>query len=229
MPVARGEPSENSLSSDADPVKGASKPQRNRNGCSEPQQADQVLARRPILFSGGMVRALLDGSSTQTRRVVKQWQMRPLDNPHYRREALATCPYGQPGDQLWVRETHLSLRGSEEIMYVDDEYYDLCLPTKGQAIDLGWRVRSSIYMPRWASRVTLEITGLRTERLQEIGEAEAITEACSGGHDSIPQCGFSATPREHFRHLWDALNEKRGDGWHVNPWVWVISFAKVSE
>lgn len=102
----------------------------------------------------------------------------------------------------------------DEIMYVDALDYDLCVPTKDQKIDLGWRVKPSIFMPRWASRLTLEITEVRVERLQDISEEDARAE----GTESVVGFAFA----------WDSLNAKRGYGWNVNPWVWCIAFEIVT-
>lgn len=145
-----------------------------------------------------------------------------------------TCPYGAVGDRLWVRETALYLRpiaGDDsigDVMYADHDDYDICYPPKPNgkkgrrqtitSIDLGWRVSPSIFMPRWASRLTLEITSLRVERLQEISGDDAQAE----GINMPPSFAVAA-----FRELWNSLNAKRGFGWDVNPWVWVIGFKRV--
>lgn len=203
------------------------------------------MTERPILFSGPMIRAILDGTKTQTRRVVtaKVWDQ---DEDGKRRQYVTTpgvwgdgremtaaevterfrCPYGQPGDRLWVRETCLMQSVAEgpvlDIMYADHEDYDICYPSKGDAFDLGWRVRPSIFMPRWASRITLELTDVRVERVQEISEEDALAEGCfdEKEHDG-------SLPSEVFRDLWDSINAKRGYGWEVNPWCWVLTFRRV--
>jgi len=100
---------------------------------------------------------------------------------------------------------------------------------KGHSVLAGYeqshaRWRPSIHMPRWASRLSLDIVSVRVERLQDISEEDARAEGCSGGHDSIPGYAFSATPREHFRHLWGSING--AESWDANPWVWVISFKR---
>jgi hypothetical protein len=96
------------------------------------------------------------------------------------------------------------------------------------APDHAWR--SPIHMPRWASRLLLELTAVRVERLQAITEDDAIGEGCGFDGDPIgddDEVVFDRTPRGHFAQLWDSLNAKRGYGWNSNPWVWVIEFARV--
>ena len=162
------------------------------------------------------------------------------------------CPYGLVGDRLWVRETWRIVGNDSgnlalEIQYKSD--MSRKWSTVSQATfdkytydSVGWvansKWRPSIFMPRWASRITLEITGLRAERLQEITEVDAIAEGVSynttneyaqmrvlsrgqANEDTWP------TPQESFRKLWDSINAKRGYGWDKNPWVWVIEFRRL--
>lgn len=187
------------------------------------------MRERPILFSAPMVRAILAGQKTQTRRIVKP---QPLGDTAWKNddqwivsghgEAGDTglhCPYGQPGDRLWVRETwaygiHALAAKSDAdgpFVYAADQ------TTQGRLCD---RWRPSIHMPRAASRITLEITGVRVERLRDISEddayAEGVTHAEWGGMNA----------REGFRRLWESLN---GTGsWEANPWVWVVEFQRIS-
>ena len=120
------------------------------------------------------------------------------------------CPYGKTGDQLWVRETwrvngnahDYARAGKESVFYRADEDWN---------VDAGWR--PSIFMPRWASRITLEVTDVRVERLQNVSHEDGRAE----GFDSLD--GFAL--------LWDRINEKRGYGWHANPWVWAVEFRAV--
>lgn len=191
----------------------------------------------PILFSGEMVRAILDGRKSQTRRVVKlnpayveRWKNEPAEM--WARE----CPYGQPGDRLWVRETfglgQQSYNHTAWITYraggerdANDRYTEVA----------AWQDRNprcwypSIHMPRWASRITLEVTGVRVERVQAITNEDAIAEGCTGGPGVE---GYSeanpADPYEEYAILWDSLNADRGFGWNVNPWVWRIAFRRVA-
>ena len=212
------------------------------------------MKERPILFSGPMVRAILDGRKTQTRRVVKPQIVKPsgwgsvlgqgfgfIDDGRYAENGdhlIFRCPYGSPGDRLWVRET----------WYIDDSRFkkiakkrpkwleplDLYFRADGecckqipecQCADVGptpWR--SSIHMPRWASRVTLEVVGLRVERIQDISEEDARAE----GVADTPRVEGVAACRRLFGELWDSTNAKRGFSWKKNPWVWVVEFRRLA-
>jgi len=188
------------------------------------------MKEHPILFSGEMVRAILEGRKTQTRRVIKQDRLLQLQteagiithdtnwSPLYR-----FCHLGQIGDRLWVRETfwHYGL-GSE--LGGRQLYYkcDMDLPAEFQ-IDHFMKWKPSIFMPRWASRITLEITDIRIERLQEISK----NDACAEGIQLLTEDFDTATTHiEKYRMLWDELNAKRGYSWASNPWVWVIEFQR---
>ena len=209
------------------------------------------MKERPILFSAPMVRAILAGSKTQTRRVVNfaavtmdRFNHNPTQGiAHCLREShmsdvLKLCPYGVPGDRLWCREawrTHstkhdriaprdLSPHGDVMIHY--DASLQFVAPFLG-------RGRPSIHMPRWASRITLEITGVRVERLQDISKADAIAEGlewrdeCWATYDADGRmvCGGSPDPREAYRCLWININ---GPGsWDLNPWVWALTFRRL--
>lgn len=225
------------------------------------------MKERPILFSGPMVRAILEGRKTQTRRVVKQDLQRLGDGDwyafdhrgiNYRVNARHTtvaawahllqfCPYGQPGDRLWVRETWQGPLMDADTMETEyraspDEFhnpkYCVYAADGGPAPEfvtlddeLVCRWRPSIHMPRWASRILLEITGVRVERLQDISEADAIVEGIEktvGGFWSLyGQSDVDGTysPRASYRALWESIN---GPGsWDANPWVWVIEFKRI--
>lgn len=196
------------------------------------------IKERPILFSGPMVRAILEGRKTQTRRVVVPTMTTPrvaplhmepwiIDgeqetdehglpcwagyHPDYPGEAKwFSCPYGQPGDRLWVRETwnKQMIDGAERVAYRAD------IPN-GHSF-LYWH--PSIHMPRWASRITLELTGVRVERVQDITSEDARAE----GVDAP-----DVLPRSKFATLWDSINAKRGYGWETNCWVWVLEFKRL--
>lgn len=182
---------------------------------------------RPILFSGPMVRALLDGRKTQTRRVVKTDLSRlPLK-----------CPYGWPGDRLWVRErwgiNHYRYCGTiPKVRPVDlaDSLLAYYATEDDPEIlhEMPWR--PSIHMPRWASRILLEVTNVRVERLNAISEADAIAEGITRdgedqGWDSEAEWVCS-TPYGAYRELWESIN---GPGsWDANPWVWVVEFKRVT-
>ncbi len=214
------------------------------------------VKERPILFSGEMVMAILDGRKTMTRRVIKPQPEVKYANVWFNRDtrmfdfrrcspwSSIRCPYGQPGDRLWVRETwqdfcpmwngswcgHGTLEGIKQdhrpVYKADPD--ELWLRGNGDEKKPPCRWRPSIHMPRWASRITLEITDVGVERVQEISKGDAIDEGVlSEGHPEWD--GNPDEPQRHFRLLWDSINAKRGFGWDKNPFVWVISFKKVSE
>jgi hypothetical protein len=227
----------------------------------------EKMTEHPILFSGQMVRAILEGRKTMTRRVIKPWPADPCggfrlmddgktfmdfsmmvmgepDNFDFNSEY--TCPYGVPGDRLWVREAH--------IFDWDEELQDLILTFKADGEqhfiqDNAGRIsleqcnkwRPSIHMPRWASRILLEVVSVRVERLQEISQEDAIAEGIErvgGAASCSPWRNYligkpgemslhCSAPSRSFQTLWDSINASRGFGWDVNPWVWVIEFRKV--
>lgn len=222
------------------------------------------MADRPILFSAPMVRSILAGTKTQTRRAMKHQpgphatvtveEFNPTiidrhgdaqpgpevfgawwdDGEH----ALA-CPYGQPGDRLWVRETwretsegrawHYAADGTVLPKQRDKELQAF-LAHRAPFTWESYKWRPSIHMPRAASRITLEVTGVRVERLQDIREADALAE----GIVRLPDGGFGLPAGEHYHHtdprlsylgLWEAIN---GDGSvEANPWVWVVEFRRL--
>lgn len=203
-----------------------------------------AVKERPILFSGPMVRAILDGRKTQTRRVVKAdvpAEAYADDDDHsgdgwWRH--ICKCPYGIPGDRLWVRETWHT-NNTEEVVHFRADYPG-CDPFNedecGEDCSLvGEKWRPSIFMPRSASRITLEITDVRVERLQEISEADAIAEGMerTGGcrywlseeRNDAKNRNVRTTARECFGDLWKMLNGP--DSWDANPWVWVVEFRRL--
>lgn len=178
---------------------------------------------RPIIFSGPMVRALLEGRKTQTRRIAKPQFVDFKGQEFYN---VDRCPYGKPGDLLWVREavcigyeigrgefTAIPFDGCEKFRRA---FYRATDDDKPNEAKRPWR--PSIHMPRWASRLTLRITEVRVQRLQEITHTDAELEGVL--------CNMSRkTFREHYADLWDHIN---GAGaWQANPWVWAITFAVV--
>lgn len=210
------------------------------------------MNERPILFTGAMVRAILDGTKSSTRRVVNPqpelspnsewWHWRPKGQAHWRNGENPTpnfataplfdhCPYGKAGDRLWVRETwHPAFRfGTEyEIEYkadgasrMIDAGWNGPTPIIDAAISKGWQLPSTI--PRWASRIALQITAVRVERLQMIDEAAVIAE----GVFDPTWTRVDDNARKAYAAQWDATNAKRGFGWDANPWVWVIDFVRV--
>ncbi|MDG9784684.1 hypothetical protein [Pseudomonas otitidis] len=209
------------------------------------------MRERPILFAGPMVRAILSGEKTVTRRVMKpqptpsnmgghSWPC-PIHQTmlHVEQElqngegiwaglADSACPHGTPGDRLWVRETWATdaqvdsiapreLSQGEPIWYPADDH----LRQTGCSMMSRGKCRPSIHMPRWASRILLEITAVRVERLQDISDEQALSEGVDQTNTSIP--GYA---RQRFQDLWESIN---GTGsWDANPWVWVVEFKRIT-
>jgi hypothetical protein len=212
-----------------------------------PASAVHVGKERPILFSGPMVRALLNSSKTQTRRVCKHAMdtnlsavVGPFDCPEFGSgwfgdedgDVQFLGPYGQPGDRLWVRETFMDLN-STGVEHRDStgrrQRYAFAADTPPGSYgdearkEYGLKWKPSIHMPRAASRILLEIVSVRVERLQDISEADAIAEGCTR-----PVCGpdWKLTKRWAYRTLWESIN---GAGsWAANPWVWVVEFKRAN-
>jgi hypothetical protein len=209
----------------------------------------KTVKERPIIFSGEMVRAILDGRKTQTRRVMRPqpgamlfgvcgWygtgeknRKHYASEAHFRKGVVQDFPaYGERGDRLWVRETwarrgckkncgHLSCH----TIYKADEVRAI-----GAWGCVTWK--PSIHMPRWASRITLEVTAVRVERVCDISFDDIHAEGVRGdGHPEIdmPHRDDEHSARIYFGELWDSINEKRGYGWEVDPWVWVVEFQRV--
>ncbi|EPL2028792.1 hypothetical protein L4Z02_000352 [Pseudomonas aeruginosa] len=222
------------------------------------------MKERPILFSGPMVRAILEGRKTVTRRVMKPQPdflgsmvdpNTPFKTLDAGLHARITCPYGEPGDRLWVRETwtDVNMCGAPALAYRADEDIRDLMEEPGFLDDRGafnyddprvkpypfacWyaeldqaRWRPSIHMPRWASRILLEITSVRVERLQDISEKQALAEGVELEGEGVCFAGApgtaSDTPEESFKLLWELIN---GAGsWKANPWVWVVEFKRVT-
>lgn len=245
------------------------------------------MKERPIIFSGPMVRAILAGRKTQTRRIVKPQPPARIEGQRQHRMAFtsddegtelfvysqsanaggwnARCPYGQPGDRLWVRERWRvgawdTDTGSVAIDYCadnscrkewievpednEDMFQRLWEQSSDDAERTGtkydadgeyhWkpgespcRWRPSIHMPRWASRIALEVTNIRVERAQDISEGDVDAE----GVGVLEQVrGILRDDWKHtdsFQRLWDSVNAARGFGWDTNPWVWVVEFKKI--
>lgn len=206
------------------------------------------MKSRPILFNTPMVRALLDGTKTQTRRAMKpqmvygnvcglfnSWYLpKGKDGgtlwPNAKEQILATCPYGQVGDQLWVRESFdfLPAGGPDQPQACQIVYWATGTTEPRDApIDYNpmiyahEKVRPSIHMPRFASRITLEITSVRVERLQDITRGDCMAEGCP-----FPNIAKETDPKGWYSDLWTSING--ADSWGKNPWVWVIEFKKVT-
>lgn len=194
----------------------------------------QLVKERPIIFNSEMVRAILDGRKTQTRRPIKpqpiqpkegayfdkyykgpQWNWFSKDNKQFL-DQIINCPYGKVGDRLWVRESFI-VQGDgsfSDVVYRVDHCDN---SGKGTA---PWK--PSIHMPRWASRISLEITDVRVERVQEITDGDGRSEGIPNAPYAI--CGISS-----FELLWNSIYKKTEYKWQNNPWVWVIEFKRVDE
>lgn len=250
------------------------------------------MNERPILFSGDMVRAILDGRKTQTRRVISVRNTLHSEDMSTNHNAEITgvirnkgtfwtfglswivvgiqqydavtikCPYGKPGDLLWVRETWRIIGWHEGVPYLlqykadgataeepgDSSKYDEdkytqytidstndCIQAKiplsedgfyyfNSDVEIPTRWRPSIFMPRWASRLTLKIINIWPERLQEISILDCNKEGYPVNGNGGAPWGFR--PIIWFQELWDSINAKRGYPWDSNPWVWVIEFER---
>ncbi|UEP42708.1 hypothetical protein [Burkholderia sp. B21-005] len=251
------------------------------------------MKERPILFSGAMVRAILEGRKTQTRRVVtvrgeqppawatfaseghslmqdgkprpvgsfywseeqqagkplktlRRWPVLPEKHPMAGDWYWTPSPYGKISDRLWVREAWqhsnhpLGPYDADCLVHYRADYIDDPHGPDGEKSPEGkYRVwRPSIHMPRAASRITLEITGVRVERLQSISEADAISEGIEVFETDDPDLQgmwrdysedgmASGNPIGSFLTLWDGINAARGYGWEANPWVWALEFRRI--
>lgn len=240
------------------------------------------MKERPILFSGEMVRAILEGRKTQTRRVLNMalgdfdpstgdllpdsdlrlelrdgvlskyltpesiartsWMPGEQPEPGWiglvggkgpgGRGNPVRCPYGEVGDELWVKETYRTRRQWDdlppsELPCANDLLSQVEIDFEATpAHAMHGKIRPSIFMPRWASRINLEITGVRVERVQEISDLDAHAEGVGPcGHDAHRCTQWACS----YQQLWDKINAKRGFGWGKNPWVWVVEFRRVME
>ncbi len=253
------------------------------------------MREHPILFSGPMVRAILDGSKIQTRRVMKPqidlstWPLKPgalekekewrymprvadwhhieenmwglfnkSDSPSAVPYTGIKCPFGNPGDRLWVRETWRYAWINAEMSFGDFHTVQFksgfgVLPFRTdwkkfygpKVLNESWdegggigtrfgKWRPSIHMPRWASRITLEVVSVRVERVQEISIKDCIAEGIDP-KAPLNDKGTGARERDTFAELWDSINRKgsnvgcySGPHWETNPWVWVVEFENAS-
>jgi hypothetical protein len=227
------------------------------------------MKERPILFSAPMVRAILKGRKTQTRRLDGlhdinlnpdgwKWNGERFDS----KDGLVTmwlgeCPKGVPGDRLWVRETW-GIGGARLVdPCVNYRADGAQLPLIGHASPDTWSIvgnrhgvndadllkvkegwRSSRFMFHWASRITLEITDVRVQRLQEISEAEAQAEGIESDTSAFLHAGWriygdeqnmTTSATKSFCSLWDSINAAHGFGWNQNPWVWTLTFKVLND
>lgn len=199
------------------------------------------MKERPILFSAPMVRAILAGTKTQTRRLMKPqpetqhdgepywhvggyrvWGYRPPSAVPLRAGGNPLpCPYGVPGDRLWVRETWAPL--TKGFAYSADPIYNY---------SPAGRWTSSIHMPRTASRITLEVTGVRVERLQDISKGDALAEGIvpagdGNGFQLADTTHYGGNPIDSYLSLWESINGPGSSA--ANPWVWVVEFLRLEQ
>lgn len=214
------------------------------------------MKERGILMQAESVRGILAGAKTHTRRVIKppriwekqfyqkfanEWELQPdgkwqpYDEDGYQSCAAIKCPYGVIGDKLWVRETWArtmatAYRQSPGVVFTPNPED----PTVGVVYRAGWtRVKpgpwkSSMHMPRWASRILLEVKEIRVERLQDIKPIDVVAEGVyepTYNYTNLESIGAILR----FESVWNSINEKRGFGWDVNPWVWVVVFEMIKE
>jgi hypothetical protein len=198
----------------------------------------------PILFKPDMVRAILGGSKTQTRRIIKPQPKGFWDTPTRClagdvlqcivhdpkagnvgkvRDEYIRSPYGPVGDHLWVCEPWQVWAEFDHLKPIDlpdDALRHVNYPNDGNKWDS--RVRSPLHMVRPASRITLEVAGVRCERVASISRGDAMAEGCP-----FSNMANGPDPRHWFRSLWNEINGERGFGWTSNPWVWVYEFRRV--
>lgn len=185
---------------------------------------------RPIIMSGEMVRAILNGNKTMTRRLIKPQPSKDLDKYYKKDECrdwlssfIRNNSYGKIGDELWVKETLRKIQLHNERIGVE---YD----AGGFKYGISWKwknsVLPSIFMPKKACRLFLEITDIKVERLQDINVDDAIKEGIDINYEDIKRkCNISIIDK--FQEYWDKINKKPEYQWNANPWVWVIEFKKI--
>ncbi|WXF89156.1 hypothetical protein WDV92_10485 [Pseudomonas syringae pv. atrofaciens] len=210
------------------------------------------VKERPILFSAPMVRAILSGQKTVTRRVLKvqphidasgnfcvggaNYGQDIYGKPVTKHFVSSNCPHGKPGDRLWVREAWQADAQVNEIAPRELSHGEpIQYPADGASRQTGCsmitpgKTRPSIHMPRWVSRILLEITDVRVERLQEISLAQVQREGCAvrqfwlfgANKEEAQKIGASV-----FGGLWSSING--AESWNANPWVWIVEFKRVT-
>lgn len=187
------------------------------------------MKERPILFQGWKINKILNWDwskgNMQIRRVVIT--IPPITNP-------MKCPYGQPGDLLWVRETWGTVPEKNDIKPSDLDLHTTIFYRANEAL---WgrkydehncnKWRPSIYLPRWASRIDIEIVDIRVERVQEITHDEALMEGVDPDA-SYNDHGTGLIYKDTFAQVWDSINAKRGYGWNANPFCWVVEYRLIN-
>lgn len=194
------------------------------------------MKERPILFSGPMVNAILNGTKTQTRRVIANIPHGVTGVTHNNARDIwfwwdgrlageVVNRYGKPGERLWVRETFRPSVCGDFAYRADKQIYEISEAKILSKAYPSLRWKPSIFMPRSVSRISLEITNVRVERLQDISEegakAEGVTRLPRHNNDV-----YGETNREAFERLWDQINGKKHP-WASNPWLWVVEFRRV--
>lgn len=185
------------------------------------------MKERPILFTGSMVRAILVDMKRQTRRVFKTKNGGVYPNRNDlpgMQQILRNCPYGQPGDRLWVRETFARIDGQTR-PWIETDYRATYTygDRLGDSLGIKKRWTPAIHMPRHASRITLSVINARLERLQEISPDDCIAEGVWPAKDRELGRGHEAIAA--YQLLWEQIN---GTGsWTANPWVWVMDFERL--
>lgn len=222
------------------------------------------MQERPIVFNADMIRAILEGRKTQTRRPlikardeagtwagavlpaaesgwIAWWPGTEPGLSEFTKRAYRVgfpCPYGQTGDRLWVRETWAPCGDGGAVWYRagvpayragrwDGRSWEPFSPIYGLPIPRDIRWKPAIHMPRWASRLTLEVTDVRVQRLQEITDEAAAAEGVTAWRDTHPNHATTYVPE--FRLTWDAIYAKRCLDWDAAPWVWAITFRRIDE
>ncbi|HCC6224998.1 hypothetical protein ACOQJR_11170 [Klebsiella pneumoniae] len=205
------------------------------------------MTERGMIFNGEMVRALLDGRKTQTRRPIKWKQTRFTEigeredgskwpwseDAEHACDFWHPCPFGAVGDRIWVRETWAEAGASAPDLKLYRANYPEHVPSIYENVPPAEEIRwtPSIHMPRWASRILLEITDVRVERLNSIHDVDAMREGiqnlttCSHADFGIPGVVNAQHPVRAFQLLWESIHG--ADSWRANPWVWVIEFKRV--
>ena len=207
------------------------------------------MKERGVIFNGEMVQAILDGRKTQTRRIMKPqpepcprgghwWPSNVFKTMLHVEDEMQNgkggwgglvgdaCPFGDVGDRIWVRETWAEAGASAPDLKLYRANYPEHVPSIYENVPPAEEIRwtPSIHMPRWASRILLEITGVRVERLNSISDADAKAEGCCYGRGGgIPD--FAVNPADHFPTLWASIYGE--ESWKATPWVWVIEFKRV--
>jgi len=234
-----------------------------------------MLNEKPILFNSAMIRSILKNRKSQTRRVIKpqppSYNWHPKEHsaqPCYwigysdtgklrndvgglKNDCGWKCPFGAPGDRLWVRETWRETWSSSHNPMDKPSKHETgveyratwngrrdpearIIVTNGpryggdMAKDGHVKWRPSIYMPRWASRITLEVVGVKVERVQEINGTDAQAEGWPRDQELFPTVNAGYKANFWFSNLWDSINAKRGYGWSVNPWCWCVEFKQLA-